>query len=675
MRSLRARLLVIVLVIMIISLGILSGLSYYFSKQFLMSSVKETVASLGSDYAARVEDSVTQRVSYLQGISNNLAIRPTRDRQTIMTALDDALQRNPMFDTINFVYLDGTMLRFDGKVINLADRDYLQQAIRTKQVVISHPIVGRGTQKATIVVAVPIIDHGNLVGVLNGTTSLEILDEVVKKIRFKDSGYGAIVDQSGLLLAYKDSNLIGKINFFEKKVDTSQQGVTAEIDERLRDLLKKTIESGQQSQGMFTSLENITCLGVVTAVNLPGNQRWAVIISAPEAEVTDEVTRLTHLLIIITLSSISLGSLLIFLFSKKFSQPIIQLKEEAILLASGDLRQRDTAILTKDEIGQLADAFRKMGKSFREFIRNVQERSESVAAASQQLTAVSCQSAEAADQVANSVAQIANGSGQQSLAIHRVTEVVKGVTEHIQQISCGSKEITGITEETYRLTRSGRKSIEQAVFQMKKIVDDAESVRSTIDQLARGAKEIGQIINLISTIAEQTNLLALNAAIEAARAGKAGRGFAVVSEEVRKLAEESNAAAQKITVLIQKNQVDMQQAIAVTAANSDGAKIGIEIINSAGNEFMNIYSSIEELSSQIHEIASAINQISSGSKQLVASMKDVEEISQKNIDETETVSAATEEQSATMGEISSASQALAQTSIELNEAISKFRYK
>lgn len=77
-----------------------------------------------------------------------------------------------------------------------------------------------------------------------------------------------------------------------------------------------------------------------------------------------------------------------------------------------------------------------------------------------------------------------------------------------------------------------------------------------IERLGERSKAIGGIVDTISEIAGQTSLLVLNLAIEAARAGEQGRGFAVVAEEVRKLAEQSQNAAKKITGLIFEIQQD-----------------------------------------------------------------------------------------------------------------------
>ena len=676
MKNIRTRLLVMVLTIMLISLGALAGLSYYFSKQILSVSVDDTVKAIGIDYAKRIENSIEQRVNYLQGVINNPNIRPDSDREKMVAALDGALKRNgSKFDGINFVYLDGTTVRFDGKIINLADRDYLQQAIKTKQVVISEPLIGKETKKATVVIVIPILDNGNLVGLLNGTTSLEILNELVKEIKFKDSGYGEIIDQSGLLLAHNNTELVGKLNLLEKKINPDLKLGISEIDNRFITLLRTVGESGQQVKGTFTSINNIPCFGVFTPINLPGNQHWTLTVSAPEAEVAREVGTLTKLLISITLAAILLSGLLVFFLSKQFAQPITRLKDEALMMANGDLRQRDVNIHTNDEIGQLADAFKDMGKSLRNLIGNVQSRSETVAAASQQLTAVAQQSAESANQVAGSVTHIAEGSEQQSLSVNHVSDIVKEMSGHIQQIANTNKRITAITEETFQFTGQGHEAIERAAFQMKKIVAEAETVQTTIGELGKGAQEIGEIVSLISSITRQTNLLALNAAIEAARAGEAGRGFAVVAEEVRKLAEESNQAAQKIAALVQRNQTDMQQAISATNANSEGAKEGIKVVELAGDSFQNIASSVEQLSAQIREIAVSIDQIAAGSHSMVSSMQDIDKISKENAAETQTASAATEEQSATMQEIASSSQSLAQTSAELNSAIANFKCK
>lgn len=92
--------------------------------------------------------------------------------------------------------------------------------------------------------------------------------------------------------------------------------------------------------------------------------------------------------------------------------------------------------------------------------------------------------------------------------------------------------------------------------------EQAENAAASIAKLSESSRNIGDVSQVIRAIAAQTNLLALNATIEAARAGEAGRGFAVVANEVKELARQTAEATEKITALIEGIQSDVDDAIA-----------------------------------------------------------------------------------------------------------------
>lgn len=210
---------------------------------------------------------------------------------------------------------------------------------------------------------------------------------------------------------------------------------------------------------------------------------------------------------------------------------------------------------------------------------------------------------------------------------------------------------------------------------MMEIEETVSTSAAIISQLGERSKEIGQIVETISGIAGQTNLLALNAAIEAARAGEQGRGFAVVADEVRKLAEQSQGAAQQIAGLIGEIQSETDKAVVSMENGTSKVKAGTGIVNEAGETFEKIIVMVTDVAQKVEQISTRIRGLARGSQHVVASIHQFEELTTKTVEEVQTVSATTEEQAASMEEIASSSQCLSQMAAELQQAISDLKYK
>lgn len=331
------------------------------------------------------------------------------------------------------------------------------------------------------------------------------------------------------------------------------------------------------------------------------------------------------------------------------------------------------SILDKSEFGTLSKAVDAMSKNMKSLIRQLSQTSEQLAASSQEMTASAEQSATVSNHIATAITQVASGAENQLSLVYGTIEIVKQMSRETQHVAENVSAVSTSAEQTAKTANEGEQAVERAINQMRVIDQKTNATVAVIGELEEKSKQIGQIVEVISTIAGQTNLLALNAAIEAARAGEQGRGFAVVADEVRKLAEQSQTAARQIGGLISEVQQKTDNAVLFMNDGKTEVNIGTEVVNGAGESFREIITMIRGISEQIQGISTAVQEVTSGSEYILVSVEEIDTESKNVAQQTGTVSTATEQQAVSMGEIAAASQVLSKMAEELQGVIQQFK--
>lgn len=151
------------------------------------------------------------------------------------------------------------------------------------------------------------------------------------------------------------------------------------------------------------------------------------------------------------------------------------------------------------------------------------------------------------EEIGGVVEQVANAAVLQTQEIESFVDMLNKSIESIIYVSADESANKQELEQAIVKIEESYSNTKTTSDKLNDILVNFGNVKNNSIELQNRAKGITEIVSLVASIAGQTNLLALNASIEAARAGEAGKGFAVVAEEVRKLAEQSQSAVDKIT--------------------------------------------------------------------------------------------------------------------------------
>jgi methyl-accepting chemotaxis protein len=259
--------------------------------------------------------------------------------------------------------------------------------------------------------------------------------------------------------------------------------------------------------------------------------------------------------------------------SARLSAPLRRLAEAAARVAAGDLA-RPVDVVSDDEIGALAESFRQMQTSLRGALGDVRSAVDEVT--------------REAGAIREAVTRQASMGLEQTSAVQEAGASVTELSRSAKLSTERADEVVAVSERTDRLSEEGTRAVAEALDGMSRLGEQVQEIARAIEALSQRTVQIGDITGTAIDVAEQSNVLALNAAIEASKAGEAGQGFAVVAAEMRRLAEQSRAAAAQVKVILADVARSTRQAVIASEEGSRRAAEATTLANRAGGAILGL---------------------------------------------------------------------------------------
>ncbi len=222
--------------------------------------------------------------------------------------------------------------------------------------------------------------------------------------------------------------------------------------------------------------------------------------------------------------------------------------------------------------------------------------------------------ATASQEIASGNSDLSSRTESQASSLEETASSMEELTDTVRQNAENARQANQLVVSASEFAQKGGKVVGQVV--------------TTMGSIKESSRKIVDIIGVIDGIAFQTNILALNAAVEAARAGEQGRGFAVVAAEVRNLAQRSAGAAKEIKTLIGNSVEKVDQ--------------GSKLVDEAGKTMGEMVTSVQHVADIMSEITAASQEQSAGIGEVNQAIAQMDEMTQQNAALVEQAAAAAE---------------------------------
>ncbi len=333
-------------------------------------------------------------------------------------------------------------------------------------------LISRTINKPALCVSSPIRQNRlSIVGVMAICTDLEALAEQVGRLRFGQTGYAFVVNQSGLVLAHPNNQYISgtKLSNLSKYPPVSN------------------FLSG--NEGFWSYKDNRGIDWISDSFRL--NNGWGIIVVQQKDDFLQSEREFENLAFLIAIVAVFGVSLITWIVANHLIAPISNLTDAATAIADGKLN-RQVKIKREDELGILGDSFNRMTSQLKNAFKNLHARN------------IQLKNAKEIAEKAQETAELANQSKDRFLAniSHELRTPLNGILGYTKLVMTDDRLDSSHSEYLKVVETSGihllnliNDILDISKNQLNKIELDPDELQlsnfldETIDLIAISAKE------------------------------------------------------------------------------------------------------------------------------------------------------------------------------------------
>lgn len=472
--------------------------------------------------------------------------------------------------------------------------------------VIDEPYIDAETQKMVFTVARATMSNNKLVTVTAIDIFAETMNDILSALKPSESAKVFLIHKDGLYLTNEDPGKLMEASF---------------IKEYGLDQYEKTILSKEPATFLFNA-------GKSYLVSVPlTSAPWYLVAVGNSDDILIELIRKRGFIYGVPIISTVLAILIIVMLInpsmnhiKKVTRGIAEIAQ-----GGGDLT-KTIAILSKDEVGELAYNFNQFLLFMDALLLQINETSEKLKDIAENINQETSNSAKTFETVTKDLSNLEQQFHTQTEVLNKLVSTSKAFFEGYKELQEKLIDQSASVEETAAamtqisktmgnvalLGKRGQDINEKLAEKVKVSTSTINELITVIGNIGKRSEAIASFAEVIAEIAERTNLLAMNAAIEAAHAGDAGKGFGVVADEIRKLAESSNEETNAIAETIRDISSTIEE--------------GINLSRSVEIELSSMIEAVEQSKIVSIEISGATEEEAKGGEEILKALKTISDV-------------------------------------------------